>query len=142
MFTREHLIVGAVGFVLGGAVATASITVVLSLTKPEPATTPPVAPAPVTAPPAAAAVAEAAPAAAQPATPPAAVQAAAPVKAAPVPAAPPALVKEESDRQAEDARQLAQRKKSLESQLSDSEEIIRLKEQQIRDMEARLKAGQ
>ena len=35
---------------------------------------------------------------------------------------------------------MAQRKKSLESQVADSDEIIRLKEQQIRDMEARLKA--
>ena len=45
MFTREHLIIGAAGFVLGGVVATASIMVVLSTQKPESAVVTPLPPA-------------------------------------------------------------------------------------------------
>ncbi|MDO8331491.1 MAG: hypothetical protein Q7T36_13585 [Fluviicoccus sp.] len=163
MFTREHLIIGAAGFVLGGIVATASITVVLSTQKQEPA----VAAAPVT--PAAPVIAAPDPAS----TPPAAAAPATPVPptpAAPVsgnkpgisatspdkPAAeasrrpiakqdpapiPAPLAAEEADRQSEEARQIAARKQALESQVSDSAEIIRLKAQQIREMEERLKSG-
>ena len=52
MFSRDHLIIGAVGFVLGGVVATASITAVLLTQAHEEKTCPPVtaiiAPAPQT----------------------------------------------------------------------------------------------
>lgn len=162
MFTREHLIIGAAGFVLGGIVATASITVVLSTQKQGAVSAPPVTvPAPVAAAPAtlpasstpiepmAAPTPETpAPAAAAPVTrtPPPVAAAPKPAKPAPVkpaaaPVTPAPLAAEETDRQAEDAKQLAARKKALDSQVSDSEEIIRLKAQQIRDMEERLKTG-
>ena len=163
MFTREHLIIGAAGFVLGGIVATASITVVLSTQKQEPAVAAPpvtavapVAAAPAT-PPASSSPIEpvAAPAPETPApataapvthTPPPVAAAPKPAKPVPVkpaaaPVTPAPLAAEETDRQAEDAKQLAARKKALDSQVSDSEEIIRLKAQQIRDMEERLKTG-
>lgn len=145
MFTREHLIIGAGGFVLGGAVATASILAVLSLNRPEPATEAPAPSAAVTAPETPAAPAPspvAAPAvSAQPAANPAPAQQNQAPKAGKTPALPPTLAAEEADRQAEDAKVLAQRKKLLESQVADSDEIIRLKEQQIRELEAKLNAG-
>jgi len=165
MFTREHLIIGAAGFVLGGIVATASITVVLSTQKQEPAAAAapvtvaapvtaaaPVvaAPDPAPAPPAAAAPVPPAPAApvsgnkpgisANTPTNPAAEAPRRPVaKQAPAPVPAP-LAAEEADRQSEEARQIAARKQALESQVSDSAEIIRLKAQQIREMEERLKS--
>lgn len=160
MFTREHLIIGAAGFVLGGIVATASITVVLSTQKQEPAVAAapaaPViaAPDPASTPPAAAAPATPVPP--TPAAPvsgnkpgisanspdkPAAEASRRPIAKqdpAPIPAP---LAAEEADRQKEEARQIAARKQALESQVSDSAEIIRLKAQQIREMEERLKSG-
>ena len=50
------------------------------------------------------------------------------------------LAGEEAERVSEDQKQLVERKKNLESQLKDSNEIMRLKEQQIKELEAKLKA--
>lgn len=152
MFTREHLIIGAAGFVLGGVVATASIMVVLSTQKPESAVVTPLPPASTAQPTTTAAPTDTSTASAT--TPPstsapstttapqpgANQEPGASINTRPPAAIPAALLAEETDRQREEARQMAQRKKSLESQVADSDEIIRLKEQQIRDMEARLKA--
>nr|HNH45336.1 hypothetical protein [Agitococcus sp.] len=49
------------------------------------------------------------------------------------------LAGEEAERVSEDQKQLVERKKNLESQLKDSNEIVRLKEQQIKELEAKLK---
>lgn len=133
-FSRDHLIVGAVGFVLGGIVSTASITAILMTQHKEEKVCPPIS-------------AIIAPEATLEATPPpleAAAAATTPTVAAPQ--SPPlnttnikGLVGEEADKVAEDQKQLIERKKNLESQLSDSNEIMRLKEQQIKDLEAKLK---
>jgi hypothetical protein len=49
------------------------------------------------------------------------------------------LEAEEADRLTEEQKQLLKRKQNLDSQVNDSAEIIRLKEQQIKEMEAKLK---
>ena len=49
------------------------------------------------------------------------------------------LEAEEADRLTEEQKQLLARKNNLHSQVNDSAEIIRLKEQQIKEMEAKLK---
>jgi len=46
---------------------------------------------------------------------------------------------EEKDRLSEEQKQLLERKKNLASQLQDSDEIIKLKEQQIKELEEKLK---
>ena len=150
MFSRDHLIIGAVGFVLGGVVATASITAVLLTQSHEEKTCPPVtaiiAPAPqmmnqgqATTPPPPSPVSEPAPT-------PVAVATPEPVKSAPPTALKPVPTKklnsleaEEADRLTEEQKQLLARKNNLHSQVNDSAEIIRLKEQQIIEMEAKLK---
>jgi hypothetical protein len=82
--------------------------------------------------------------------PPAPVAQAEPVKPVPAPVkktAPPqidtskikGIAGEEADKRLEDQKQLLARKQNLQSQLQDSEEIIRLKEQQIKEMEEKLK---
>ena len=143
MFSRDHLIIGAVGFVLGGVVATASITAVLLTQAHEEKTCPPVtaiiAPAPQTMNQGQATT---------PPPPPTPVAAATPepVKSAPPTALKPVPTKklnsleaEEADRLTEEQKQLLARKNNLHSQVNDSAEIIRLKEQQIKEMEAKLK---
>ena len=69
-----------------------------------------------------------------------------PVKSAPPTALKPVPTKklnsleaEEADRLTEEQKQLLARKNNLHSQVNDSAEIIRLKEQQIKEMEAKLK---
>ena len=140
MFNRDHLIIGAVGFVLGGVVATASITAVLMTQTHEEKVCPPitaiVAPTPTTM------------NQGQPTTPtetPAPAPAPAAIKAAPEVVKPvptkklSSLEAEEADRLTEEQKQLLKRKQNLDSQVNDSAEIIRLKEQQIKEMEAKLK---
>ncbi len=130
MFSRDHLIIGALGFVLGGVVATASITAVLLTQQKEEKVCPPIsaiiAPQPSTH----LAVGE------ETSTP-------KPIESVPAPIIDSQKIKgvtgEEADRLSEDQQQLLQRKQLLESQLKDSNEILRLKEQQIKDMEAKLK---
>ncbi|MDO8416631.1 MAG: hypothetical protein Q7S87_10525 [Agitococcus sp.] len=136
MFNRDHLIIGAVGFVLGGVVATASITAVLMTQTHEEKVCPPitaiVAPTPTTM------------NQGQPTTPtetpaPEAIKAA-PEAVKPVPTKKlSSLEAEEADRLTEEQKQLLKRKQNLHSQVNDSAEIIRLKEQQIKEMEAKLK---
>jgi hypothetical protein len=138
MFNRDHLIIGAVGFVLGGVVATTSITAVLMTQTHEEKVCPPitaiVAPTPTTM------------NQGQPTTPteapapaPAAIKAA-PEVVKPVPTKKlSSLEAEEADRLTEEQKQLLKRKQNLDSQVNDSAEIIRLKEQQIKEMEAKLK---
>ena len=168
MFTRDHLLIGAGAFILGAVVATGSIMAVLSLQSGhhEAAVVAPTAALP--APQAAATVTPAAPASQTPppqtvAVPPASpkpLAAPAPTHVAvakPVesPAKPPVnphpahakpspkpqgLAGEEADRVAIDSEQLEKKKKNLQSQLADSEELIKLKEQQIKALEARLNA--
>ncbi|MDO9178018.1 MAG: hypothetical protein Q7U16_06785 [Agitococcus sp.] len=140
MFNRDHLIIGAVGFVLGGVVATTSITAVLMTQTHEEKVCPPitaiVAPTPTTM------------NQGQPTTPtetPAPAPAPAAIKAAPEVVKPvptkklSSLEAEEADRLTEEQKQLLKRKQNLDSQVNDSAEIIRLKEQQIKEMEAKLK---
>ena len=140
MFNRDHLIIGAVGFVLGGVVATTSITAVLMTQTHEEKVCPPitaiVAPTPTTM------------NQGQPTTPtetPAPAPAPAAIKAAPEVVKPvptkklSSLEAEEADRLTEEQKQLLKRKQHLDSQVNDSAEIIRLKEQQIKEMEAKLK---
>ena len=142
MFSRDHLIIGAVGFVLGGVVATTSITAVLMTQTHEEKVCPPitaiVAPTPTTM------------NQGQPTTPtetpaPAPAPAPAAIKAAPEVVKPvptkklSSLEAEEADRLTEEQKQLLKRKQNLDSQVNDSAEIIRLKEQQIKEMEAKLK---
>ena len=153
MFSRDHLVIGALGFVLGGVVTTASISTILLTQQKEEKSCPPATVAPqaitqpeVTAPP----VNEIPPTPQTTTPPPAPVALAEPVKpvAAPVKKAPPpqidtskikGIAGEEADKRLEDQKQLLARKQNLQSQLQDSEEIIRLKEQQIKEMEAKLK---
>lgn len=130
MFSRDHLIIGALGFVLGGVVATASITAVLLTQQKEEKVCPPISA--IIAPQASTHLAvgeETSPAK--------------PVENVPAPIIDSQKIKgvtgEEADRLSEDQQQLLQRKQLLESQLKDSNEILRLKEQQIKDMEAKLK---
>ena len=140
MFNRDHLIIGAVGFVLAGVVATTSITAVLMTQTHEEKVCPPitaiVAPTPTTM------------NQGQPTTPtetPAPAPAPAAIKAAPEVVKPvptkklSSLEAEEADRLTEEQKQLLKRKQNLDSQVNDSAEIIRLKEQQIKEMEAKLK---
>lgn len=148
MFSRDHLVIGALGFVLGGVVTTASISTILLTQQKEDKVCPPamVAPQAVTPPEVTAPVNEALPEP-QITTPPPIAQAE-PVKpvAAPVKKATPppdtskikGIAGEEADKRLEDQKQLLARKQNLQSQLQDSEEIIRLKEQQIKEMEAKL----
>lgn len=170
MFTRDHLLIGAGAFILGAVVATGSIMAVLSLQSghheaavvappvvlpaPQAAATitPPAAPASPTPPPQTAVtpppaspkpVAASAPAhvaVAKPVEPPAKPPVnphPAHVKHAPKPQG---LAGEEADRVALDSEQLEKKKKNLQSQLADGEELIKLKEQQIKALEARLNA--
>lgn len=156
-FNRNHLIVGALGFVLGSVVTTASITAVLMTQSKEkkvcppvvetmpqsttPDTVTPIAPEPEPNP--------------TPVTPsPAPTPSPEPIakaiaKPAPVTAPPPPKINttnikgiagEQAEQLSEEQKQLLARKQNLQSQLQDSEEIIRLKEQQIKEMEAKLKA--
>lgn len=149
-FNRDHLIIGALGFVLGGVVTTASITAVLMTQQKEEKVCPPVT----------AIVAPSASVEATPATtetmattpPPVAMPTPAPITStvSPQTTTPPppppvntakikGLAGEEAERVSEDQKQLIERKKNLESQLKDSNEIMRLKEQQIKELEAKLK---
>ena len=168
MFTRDHLLIGAGAFILGAVVATGSIMAVLSLQSghheaavvaptaalPAPqaaATVTPAAPASQTPPPQTVAVPPASP---KPLAAPAPthVAVAKPVESPakppvnPLPAhakpspKPQGLAGEEADRVAIDSEQLEKKKKNLQSQLADSEELIKLKEQQIKALEARLNA--
>lgn len=150
MFSRDHLIIGAVGFVLGGVVATASITAVLMTQSHEEKTCPPVtaiiAPAPQTMNLGQATTPPPPPPVSEPAPTPVAVATPEPVKSAPPTALKPVPTKklnsleaEEADRLTEEQKQLLARKNNLHSQVKDSAEIIRLKEQQIKEMEAKLK---
>lgn len=130
VFNRDHLIIGALGFVLGSVVTTASVTAVLLTQQKEEKVCPPIsaiiAPQPSTH----LAVGE------ETSTP-------KPVENIPAPIIDSQKIKglagEEADRLTEEQKQLLQRKQLLESQLKDSNEILRLKEQQIKDMEAKLK---
>lgn len=151
-FNRDHLIIGALGFVLGSVVTTASITAVLMTQKKEEKVCPP-----VTAIVAPSASVEAAPATTEKTAttpPPVAMPTPAPItptvaptpKTTTTPPPPPVntakikgLAGEEAERVSEDQKQLVERKKNLESQLKDSNEIVRLKEQQIKELEAKLK---
>ncbi len=140
MFNRDHLIIGAVGFVLGGVVATTSITAVLMTQTHEEKVCPPitaiVAPTPTTMNQGQPTTPTEAPA---PAPAPAAIKAA-PEVVKPVPTKKlSSLEAEEADRLTEEQKQLLKRKQNLDSQVNDSAEIIRLKEQQIKEMEAKLK---
>lgn len=136
MFNRDHLIIGAVGFVLGGVVATTSITAVLMTQTHEEKVCPPItaiiAPTPTT-------MNQGQP------TIPTEAPALAPIKVAPEVVKPvptkklSSLEAEEADRLTEEQKQLLKRKQNLDSQVNDSAEIIRLKEQQIKEMEAKLK---
>lgn len=144
MFNRDHLIIGAVGFVLGGVVATASITAVLMTQTHDDKVCPPI-PAIIAPPPA---VSSSTPAEAPPAETGSASGVMPAAQIAPTPVAAPvakpaaklsSLEAEEKDRLTEEQKQLLERKKNLTSQLNDSNEIIRLKEQQIKEMEAQLK---
>ncbi|MBH1971606.1 hypothetical protein FK216_08985 [Moraxellaceae bacterium AER2_44_116] len=150
MFSRDHLIIGAVGFVLGGVVATASITAVLMTQSHEEKTCPPVtaiiAPAPQTMNQGQATTPPPPPPVSEPTPTPVAVATPEPVKSAPPTALKPVPTKklnsleaEEADRLTEEQKQLLARKNNLHSQVNDSAEIIRLKEQQIKEMEAKLK---
>ncbi|PTQ90700.1 hypothetical protein [Agitococcus lubricus] len=126
MLNREHLIIGALGFVLGGIVATASISTVL-MTQSQPAVVCPPTTQPTQ-------TTESSKPETQ--TPTATTDISTPTVA---PQQVKGLAGEELDRLSEDQQQLAERKKSLDSQLQDSNEIIRLKEQQIKELEAQLK---
>ncbi|MCP5174830.1 MAG: hypothetical protein H6996_06985 [Moraxellaceae bacterium] len=156
-FNRNHLIVGALGFVLGSVVTTASITAVLMTQSKEkkvcppvvetmpqsttPDTVTPIAPEPEPNP---------TPVTPSPAPTPSpepiakAIAKPAPVTAPPPPKINTANIKgiagEQAEQLSEEQKQLLARKQNLQSQLQDSEEIIRLKEQQIKEMEAKLKA--
>lgn len=155
MFSRDHLVIGALGFVLGGVVTTASISTILLTQQKEEKVCPPVAVTPqtITQPEADAPITEALPTTIvtpPPAPPVAKVEAPKPV-AAPMPKTTPppkidtskikGIAGEEADKLSEDQKQLVTRKQNLQSQLQDSDEIIRLKEQQIKEMEAKLKAN-
>ena len=136
MFNRDHLIIGAVGFVLGGVVATTSITAVLMTQTHEEKVCPPitaiVAPTPTT-------MNQGQPTIPTESPAPAAIKAA-PEVVKPVPTKKlSSLEAEEADRLTEEQKQLLKRKQNLDSQVNDSAEIIRLKEQQIKEMEAKLK---
>lgn len=154
MFSRDHLVIGALGFVLGGVVTTASISTILLTQQKEEKSCPPVmvTPQEITQPEVTAPVNEIPPTLQTTTAPPAApVAQAEPVKpvAAPIKkiAPPPqidtskikGIAGEEADKRIEDQKQLLARKQNLQSQLQDSEEIIRLKEQQIKEMEEKLK---
>ncbi len=147
MLNRDYLIVGALGFVLGGVVATASITTILMTQSHEEKTCPPIpaviAPAPTvsseTPTPAATPATVAPPVAPAPAPAPVVAKTPAPVKVAKAEKKMSSLDAEEKDRLTEEQKQLLERKKSLDSQLNDSNEIIRLKEQQIKELEEKLK---
>ena len=145
-FNRDHLIIGALGFVLGGVVTTASITAILMTQQKEEKVCPP-----VTAIVAPSASVEAAPATTETTAPTPSPEpiAKAVAKPAPVTAPPPPKINttnikgiagEQAEQLSEEQKQLLARKQNLQSQLQDSEEIIRLKEQQIKEMEAKLKA--
>lgn len=150
-FNRDHLIIGALGFVLGSVVTTASITAVLMTQSKEEKVCPP-----VTAIVAPSASVEAAPATTETTattptpvampTPASITPTVAPTPKTTTPPPPPVntakikgLAGEEAERVSEDQKQLVERKKNLESQLKDSNEIVRLKEQQIKELEAKLK---
>ena len=140
MFNRDHLIIGAVGFVLGGVVATTSITAVLMTQTHEEKVCPPitaiVAPTPTTMNQGQPTTPTEAPA---PAPAPAAIKAA-PEVVKPVPTKKlSSLEAEEADRLTEEQKQLLKRKQNLDSQVNDSAEIIRLKEQQKKEKKAKLK---
>lgn len=141
MFSRDHLVIGALGFVLGGVVTTVSITTILLTQQKEEKSCPPVVVAPqtVTQPEVAAPITEVLP---TPVVPPEVVTPAPMPKTTPPPKIDTSKIKgivgEEADKLSEDQKQLLARKQNLQSQLQDSDEIIRLKEQQIKDMEAKL----
>lgn len=154
-FNRDHLIIGALGFILGSVVTTASITAVLMTQSKEdkvcppvvetmpkvstPETVTPILPEPN--------LATVAPVPTVPTAAPAAT-AKAVTKPVPVTAPPPkintanikGIAGEQAEQLSEEQKQLLAHKQNLQSQLQDSEEIIRLKEQQIKEMEAKLKA--
>lgn len=150
MFSRDHLVIGALGFVLGGVVTTASISTILLTQQKEEKICPPVTvePQTISQPDVIAPVNQTTPTTQTTTTP---VTQAEPVKpiAAPIKKATPppqldtskikGIAGEEADKRLEDQKQLLTRKQNLQSQLQDSDEIIRLKEQQIKDMEAKLK---
>lgn len=150
-FNRDHLIIGALGFVLGSVVTTASITAVLMTQSKEEKVCPP-----VTAIVAPSASVEAAPATTETTattpppvampTPASITPTVAPTPKTTTPPPPPVntakikgLAGEEAERVVENQKNLEYRKKNLESQLKDSNEIVRLKEQQIKELEAKLK---
>ena len=153
MFSRDHLVIGALGFVLGGVVTTASISTILLTQQKEEKSCPPVmvTPQEITQPEVTAPVNEIPPTPQTTTAPPAPVAQAEPVKPVATPVkktAPPpqidtskikGIAGEEADKRLEDQKQLLARKQNLQSQLQDSEEITRLKEQQIKEMEEKLK---
>lgn len=128
VFNRDHLIIGALGFVLGSVVTTASVTAILLTQQKEEKVCPSIST--IIAPQASThlAVGE---------------EKTAPATPTPTPIIDSQKIKglagEEADRLTEEQAQLLQRKQLLESQLKDSNEILRLKEQQIKDTEAKLK---
>lgn len=130
VFNRDHLIIGALGFVLGSVVTTASVTAVLLTQQKEEKVCPPISA--IIAPQASTHLAvgeeNTTPTTIEPT--PAPVIDSQKIKG---------LVGEEAERLTEEQQQLLQRKQLLESQLKDSNEILRLKEQQIKEMEAKLK---
>lgn len=150
-FNRDHLIIGALGFVLGSVVTTASITAVLMTQSKEEKVCPPVtaivAPsASVEATPATTETTATTPTPVAMPTPASITPTVAPTPKTTTPPPPPVntakikgLAGEEAERVSEDQKQLVERKKNLESQLKDSNEIVRLKEQQIKELEAKLK---
>ena len=146
MFSRDHLVIGALGFVLGGVVTTASISTILLTQQKEEKICPPVTVAPqaithsdITEPVNGTPPAPTIPPSAAPVEP-------KPIKAVAAPKTIPpvdtskikGIAGEEADKSLEDQKQLLARKQNLQSQLQDSDEIIRLKEQQIKEMEAKL----
>ncbi|HNL80632.1 MAG TPA: hypothetical protein PKL69_09895, partial [Agitococcus sp.] len=134
-FNRDHLIIGALGFVLGSVVTTASITAVLMTQSKEEKVCPP-----VTAIVAPSASVEAAPATTEKTattpppvampTPASITPTVAPTPKTTTPPPPPVntakikgLAGEEAERVVENQKNLEDRKKNLESQLKDSNEI-------------------
>jgi hypothetical protein len=145
MFSRDHLVIGALGFVLGGVVTTASISTILLTQQKEEKICPPVTVAPqaitqpditepLEPPPAPIVPPSAAPVEPKPIKGVAAPKTTSPVDTSKIKG----IAGEEADKSLEDQKQLLARKQNLQSQLQDSEEIIRLKEQQIKEMEAKL----